>query len=44
MRHADYLGAWLEVPKEDGRAMFNAAFPASKAADFILVRTKPPDA
>jgi antirestriction protein ArdC len=36
VRHADYLGAWLEVLKEDNRAIFNAASLASKAADFIL--------
>lgn len=36
VRHADYLGSWLEVLKEDNRAIFNAASLASKAADFIL--------
>ncbi len=36
VRHADYLGAWLDVLKEDNRAIFNAASLASKAADFIL--------
>ena len=36
VRHADYLGAWLEVLKEDNRAIFNAASLASKAADFVL--------
>ena len=36
VRHADYLGAWLEVLKEDNRAIFNAASLASKSADFIL--------
>jgi antirestriction protein ArdC len=36
VRHADYLGSWLEVLKEDSRAIFNAASLASKAADFIL--------
>ena len=36
VRHADYLGAWLEVLKEDNCAIFNAASLASKAADFIL--------
>jgi len=36
VRHANYLGAWLEVLKEDNRAIFNAASLASKAADFIL--------
>ncbi len=36
VRHADYVGAWLEVLKQDNRAIFNAASLASKAADFIL--------
>ena len=33
--HADYLGHWLKVLKEDNRAIFNAASLASKAADFL---------
>lgn len=36
VRHADYLGSWLEVLREDNRAIFRAASLASKAADFIL--------
>lgn len=36
VRHADYIGEWLDVLKEDERAIFNAASLASKAADFIL--------
>jgi len=36
VRHADYLGSWLEVLKEDNRAIFRAASQASKAADFLL--------
>lgn len=44
VRHADYLGSWLEVLKEDKRAIFNAASLASKAADFILVFEKAPAA
>jgi len=35
-RHADYIGAWLEVLREDEKAIFRAASQASKAADFIL--------
>jgi len=35
VRHADYIGSWLEVLKEDNRAIFRAASQASKAADFI---------
>jgi antirestriction protein ArdC len=36
VRHADYLANWLEVMKEDNRAVFRAASQASKAADYIL--------
>ena len=36
LRHADYLSCWLEVLREDKRAIFRAASLASKAADFIL--------
>jgi len=38
VRHADYLGAWLAVLREDNRAIFRAASAASKAADWILAR------
>ncbi|MBV1690376.1 DUF1738 domain-containing protein [Novosphingobium sp. G106] len=38
VRHADYLGSWLEVLKEDNRAVFRAASQASKAADWLLAR------
>ncbi len=36
VRHADYLGSWLQVLREDNRAIFRAASAASKAADFLL--------
>ena len=36
VRHADYIGAWLEVLREDDRAIVRAASAASKAADYIL--------
>jgi antirestriction protein ArdC len=36
VRHADYIGAWLEVLREDNRAVIRAASAASKAADFLL--------
>lgn len=36
VRHADYIGSWLEVLREDNRAIFRAASQASKAADFLL--------
>jgi antirestriction protein ArdC len=38
VRHADYLGSWLEVLREDNRAIFRAASGASKAADWLLAR------
>ena len=36
VRHADYLGSWLKVLREDNRAVFRAASAASKAADYLL--------
>ncbi|MGV7120429.1 ArdC family protein [Sphingopyxis sp. 550A] len=38
VRHADYLGTWLAVLREDNRAIFRAASAASKAADWLLTR------
>ena len=40
VRHADYLGAWLEILREDNRAIVRAASAASKAADFLLAFRK----
>jgi antirestriction protein ArdC len=42
VRHADYIGSWLEVLREDDRAIVRAASHASKAADWLLGRL--PDA
>jgi len=36
VRHADYLAGWLDVLREDNRAIFRAASAASKAADYLL--------
>ncbi|CAO1650836.1 ArdC family protein [Parasphingorhabdus sp. NYA22] len=36
VRHADYLGSWLAVLRQDNRAIFKAASQASKAADYLL--------
>ncbi|MDQ0470065.1 ArdC family protein [Labrys wisconsinensis] len=36
VRHADYIGAWLEVLREDNRAIVRAASQASKAANWLL--------
>ena len=38
VRHADYIGSWHEVLREDSRAIFRAASAASKAADWLLER------
>lgn len=35
-RHADYIGAWLAVRRDNARAIFQAASLASKAADYII--------
>ena len=39
VRHADYIGSWLAVLREDDRAIFRAASAASKAANSLLGRT-----
>jgi antirestriction protein ArdC len=36
VRQADYIGSWLEVLREDNRAIFRAVSLASKAADYVL--------
>lgn len=36
VRHADYLGSWLEIIRDDNRAILRAASAASKAADYLL--------
>lgn len=36
VRHADYIGSWAEVLREDNRAIIRAASQASKAADYLL--------
>ncbi|QPF90852.1 ArdC family protein [Bradyrhizobium commune] len=36
VRHADYIGSWLELLREDNRAVVRAASAASRAADFLL--------
>lgn len=42
VRHPDYIGHWLDVLREDNRAIFRAASRASKASDFILAFRHPP--
>ncbi len=36
VRHSDYVASWLEVLREDNRAIVRAASAASRAADFLL--------
>ncbi|MGY3451949.1 ArdC family protein [Bradyrhizobium sp. USDA 4353] len=36
VRHADYVGAWLDVLREDNRAIVRAASQASRVADYLL--------
>jgi antirestriction protein ArdC len=36
VRHADYIGSWLEVLREDNRAIVRAASKASKATEYLL--------
>ena len=36
VRHADYIGAWIDTMREDNRAIIRAASAASKAADYLL--------
>jgi len=43
VRHADYLASWLDVLREDNRAIFRAAGQASKAADWLLARRPCPE-
>lgn len=35
LRHAEYVKSWLELLKEDARAIFTAASRASQAADYL---------
>ncbi|MDI7776587.1 zincin-like metallopeptidase domain-containing protein [Asticcacaulis sp. EMRT-3] len=36
VRHSDYIANWLEVLREDDKAIFRAASQASKSADYLL--------
>ncbi|MCK1655373.1 DUF1738 domain-containing protein [Bradyrhizobium sp. 149] len=36
VRHAAYIGSWLEVLREDNRAIIRAASQAGKVADYLL--------
>ena len=36
VRHADYIGSWIDVMRDNDRAILRAASAASKAADYLL--------
>jgi antirestriction protein ArdC len=38
MRHPEYINSWLQILKNDTKAIFTAAAKALTAADFILDR------
>lgn len=44
VRHADYIGSWLGIIREDHRAILRASSAASKAAEFILACGEQPAA
>ena len=44
VRHADYIGAWLAILREDNRAIFKAASAASKAAHYLMDFLSPQEA
>lgn len=44
VRHADYIGSWLSIIRQDSRAILRAASAASKAADFLLALRPAPSA
>jgi antirestriction protein ArdC len=41
LRHASYISNWIELLKQDSRAIFTAASLASKAADFLREFSEP---
>ena len=43
VRHADYIGSWLDVLRDDDRAIVRAASAASKASDFLLAFAPKPE-
>ena len=43
VRHADYIGSWLEALRDDNHAIVRIASAASKAADYLLAFRPDPD-
>jgi antirestriction protein ArdC len=44
LQHAEYVASWLEVLKQDKRAIFTASTKAQTAADFLLQPTRTEEA
>ncbi len=44
LRHADYIGHWIKMLKDDPSAIFTAASQAGRAADFLQGRKRPAEA
>jgi antirestriction protein ArdC len=44
VRHADYIGAWIDTMRSDSRVIIRAASQASKAADWLLAHLPEGDA
>jgi hypothetical protein len=42
VRHVDYIGSWIDVLRDDDRAIVRAASAASKAADYLLTLARTP--
>jgi antirestriction protein ArdC len=35
LRHSEYIGSWLELLRDDNRAIFTASSKASQATDYL---------
>jgi antirestriction protein ArdC len=44
LRHAEYIANWVELLKEDNRAIFTASSKASQAADYLRAFSEPEEA
>lgn len=44
LRHSEYIGNWVELLKEDNRAIFTASSKASQAADYLRAFSEPEEA
>ena len=42
LRHAEYIGSWLDLLRNDEKAVFTAASKASQAAEFLRFCVEPP--